>query len=179
LEFIGASVFARVLLLESYRAKLETFFMRRFLKFWLPVLIWMSVIFTASADSKSYQHSSLLVEPLLRWLFPHMPEQEIAEIHHIFRKCCHLAEYSVLGLLVFRALSYAKTELSPWSWPRVGGALLIVFLYASSDEYHQRFVPTRTPLFSDVCIDTAGGAIGLLLAWLCHSFRPSKSPPPK
>jgi VanZ family protein len=148
--------------------------MRGFLKFWLPVLVWMAVIFTASADSHSYQHSSLLVEPLLRWLFPHMPEQQIAEIHHIFRKCCHLAEYAIFGLLVFRALSHAKTDLPPWSWPRVGGTLLIVFLYASSDEYHQSFVPTRTPLFSDVCIDTSGAALGLLAAWLYHCCRAPK-----
>lgn len=153
--------------------------MRGFLKFWLPVLIWMSVIFTASADSKSYQHSSLLVEPLLRWLFPNMPQQEIAEIHHLFRKCCHLTVYAVLALLVFRALRHSKTELSPWSWPRIGGTLLIVFLYASSDEYHQSFVPTRQPLFSDVCIDTFGGAFGLLVAWVCHRLCASKPLPSK
>jgi VanZ family protein len=153
--------------------------MRGFLKFWLPVLIWMSVIFTASSDSKSYQHSSLIIEPLLRWLFPHMPEQEIETIHHLFRKCCHLAEYAILGLLVFRALGHARTELSPWSWPRVGGTLLIVFLYASSDEFHQSFVPTRTPLFSDVCIDTVGSAIALLVAWLWHCYRSPKPQPSK
>jgi VanZ family protein len=152
--------------------------MRGFLRFWLPVLIWMIVIFGASADSKSYQHSSLLVEPLLRWLFPHMPQPEIETIHHVFRKCCHLAEYAILGLLVFRALAHSRTELSPWSWPRVGGTLLIVFLYASSDEFHQSFVPMRTPLFSDVCIDTVGGAIGLLVAWLYHCYR-SPKPQPK
>jgi VanZ family protein len=153
--------------------------MRGFLRFWLPVLIWMVVIFSASADSHSYQHSSFLIEPLLRWLFPHMPPQQIAIIHHIFRKCCHLTEYAVLGLLIFRALSHGKTELSPWSWPRVGGTLLIAFLYASSDEFHQSFVPTRTPLFSDVCIDTVGAALGLFVAWICHRWRMPRPQPSK
>jgi VanZ family protein len=142
--------------------------MRVFIKFWLPVLIWMALIFSASADSHSYEHSSRIIMPLLRWLFPHLPESEREAIHHILRKCCHLAEYAVLGLLVFRALNHSRNDLPPWSWPRVGGALLIIFLYASSDEFHQRFVPTRTSKFSDVLIDTAGGALGLLLAWLCH-----------
>ena len=148
--------------------------MRNFLKFWLPVLIWMVVIFGASADSHSYQHSSSLVVPLLRWLFPHLPESEVDAIHHILRKYCHLTEYAILGLLVFRALNHSRNHLPPWSWPRVGGTLVIVFLYASSDEYHQSFVPTRTPLFSDVCIDTGGGAIGLLIAWICHNLRKPK-----
>lgn len=145
--------------------------MRDFLKFWLPVLVWMAVIFTASADTHSYEHSSRIVEPLLRWLFPHMPEQEIARIHELARKCCHLAEYSILGLLVFRAFSSSRNRLPPWSWPRVGGTLLIVFLYASTDEFHQRFVPTRTARFSDVLIDTAGAALALLAAWIYHCIR--------
>ena len=29
---------------------------RMFLKFWLPVLLWMAVIFSASSDSHSYEH---------------------------------------------------------------------------------------------------------------------------
>jgi VanZ family protein len=138
--------------------------MRGFLKYWLPVLIWMAVIFGASSDSHSYQHSSRIFEPLIRWLFPHMPEAEVQTIHHFFRKGCHLAEYAILGLLVFRALGHSGNPLPPWSWPRVMGTLLIVFLYASSDEFHQRFVPTRTSSFWDVLIDTAGGTIGLLAA---------------
>jgi VanZ family protein len=148
--------------------------MRGFLRYWAPVLVWMIVIFGASSDSRSYQHSSAIVEPILSWLFPHMPQSEMDVIHHIIRKCCHLTEYAILGLLVFRALNHSHTEVTTWSWPRIGGTLLIVFLYASSDEYHQRFVPTRTPLFSDVCIDTVGGAVGLLVAWIYHCYRKPK-----
>ena len=148
--------------------------MRNFLKYWLPVFVWMAVIFGASADSHSHERSASIVKPLLRWLFPHMSESEIETIHTLLRKCCHLTEYAILGLLVFRALRHSRTGLPPWSWPRVGGTLLIVFLYASSDEYHQSFVPGRQALFSDVCIDTGGGAIGLLAAWIVHSFRKPK-----
>lgn len=145
--------------------------MRAFFNSWLPVLLWMMVIFGASADSHSYQHSSRILEPLLRWLFPHMSPLAMAQIHHLFRKCCHLTVYAILGFLVFRALSHSGNPLPAWSWPRVGGALLLVFLYASSDEFHQRFVPTRTPLFSDVLIDTAGGALGVFVAWVFHYYR--------
>jgi len=72
---------------------------------------------------------------------------------------------------VWRALHQSKNHLPAWSWPKVGGTLLIVFLYAASDEFHQSFVPTRTPLVSDVFIDTAGGATGLLFLWFVHHFR--------
>jgi VanZ family protein len=144
---------------------------RAFLKFWLPVLLWMALIFSASADSHSYEHSSRLLEPLLHWLFPQMSQANVETIHHVFRKCCHLAEYSVFALLLWRALHLSGNNLPAWSWPKVGGTLLLVFLYAASDEFHQSFVPTRTPLFSDVLIDTAGGAIGLLVLWIIHLCR--------
>ena len=129
----------------------------------------MTVIFSASADSHSYEHSSRFVEPFLRWLFPTMSWVNIEKIHHVIRKCGHLTEYAVFALLVWRALHLSKNHLPAWSWPKVGGTLLIVFIYAATDEFHQSFVPTRTALVSDVFIDTAGGAIGLLVLWFfCH-----------
>jgi VanZ family protein len=148
--------------------------MRQFLKYWLPVLVWMAVIFGASADPESHEHSRHIFRPIVLWLFPNLSDADFEKIHLVLRKCCHLTEYAILGLLVFRALSHSKTGLPPWSWPRVGGTLLIIFLYAASDEYHQSFVPGRTALFSDVCIDTGGAAIGLLAWWIFHCLRTPK-----
>ena len=150
--------------------------LRAFLKFWLPVLLWMTLIFSASADAHSYEHSSRFLVPFLQWLFPQMSPAHIEDIHHAIRKCCHLTEYAILALLVWRALHQSKTGLPAWSWPKVGGTLLVVFLYAATDEYHQSFVPTRTALVSDVFIDTAGGAIGLLAFWLFRHFQ-KRNPP--
>jgi VanZ family protein len=159
------------------------FMLRTFLKYWLPVLLWMMLIFTASADTKSYQHSSTLFEPLLHWLFPQMSQEHVELIHHLFRKCGHLSEYAVLALLLWRAIhrTQKKNPQQPdapqpgaggWKWDEAGLALAVVFLYAASDEFHQIFVPSRTPLISDVLIDTAGGTLGLLLLWagrkICH-----------
>ncbi len=137
-----------------------------FLRYWAPVLVWMSVIFTASADTQSYQHSSRIIEPLLRWLFPSMPQKTIELIHEIARKCCHLAEYSIFAVLLWRAFSHGWGGWRAWPSRKSGTVLLIVFLYACSDEFHQLFVPTRTARFTDVLIDTAGGGLGLLAVWL-------------
>jgi VanZ family protein len=145
--------------------------LRAFLKFWLPVLLWMTLIFSFSSDTDSSRHSSTLFEPFLRWLFPHLSQPRVEQLHYVFRKVCHLAEYAVLALLVWRALHQSKNKLPAWSWPKVLGTLLVVFLYAALDEFHQSFVPTRTPLVSDVFIDTAGAAIGLLALWLFAHFQ--------
>ena len=142
--------------------------LRVFLKFWLPVLLWMVLIFSASSDQHSYEHSSRFVEPLLRWLFPHMSQTGIETLHHALRKCAHLAEYAVLALLLFRLFNQSKKV---FSWPQIYGTLFIVFLYATTDEFHQHFVPSRTPLVSDVFIDTGGGAIGLFMLWIFRRLR--------
>ena len=146
--------------------------LRPFFKYWLPVLMWMALIFSASSDSHSYEHSSRLVEPLLRWLVPHLSEAQIQDIHELLRKCAHLTEYAVLALLLWHAVRRpGKNDPRPWVWPEAGLALAITFLYAASDEFHQIFVPTRTALVSDVFIDTAGGAASLLALWLIGRRR--------
>jgi VanZ family protein len=126
----------------------------------------MLVIFTVSADSGSFRHSSRILAPLLRWLFPHLPEQTIHEIVTIARKGAHLTEYGILGLLLWRALRKPiKCDPRPWSWRTAGGTILLVALYAASDEFHQRFVPGRDASVRDVVIDTIGATVALLLLW--------------
>lgn len=137
------------------------------LKYWLPPLVWLTVIFSASSDTQSYRHSSRFFEPLMHWLFPQMPQAHVELIHHLVRKTGHLTEFALLALLLWRAIRQPqKNDPRPWRWDEAGLSLAIVFLYAASDEFHQIFVALRTALVSDVIIDTTGGAIGLLLLWL-------------
>jgi len=131
----------------------------------------MLLISSASADANSYQHSSTLFEPLLHWLLPKLEQSQIETIHHLFRKCGHLTEFAILSLLLWRAIRQpSNNEDRPWNWAEAGLAISLVFLYAASDELHQAFVPSRTPLVSDVIIDTTGGMISLLILWLAKRF---------
>jgi VanZ family protein len=145
------------------------------LKYWLPPLAWMVLIFSSSSDAKSYQHSSLLVEPFLHWLFPHMTQAHVEAIHHFIRKCAHLTEYAALALLLWRAIRHPPAApergAGGWSWPEARLALLMVMLYAATDEFHQSFVPARTSLVSDVLIDTGGGAAALFALWILGRWR--------
>jgi VanZ family protein len=139
---------------------------RAFLKYWLPALIWMALIFSASSDVNSFAHSSRIIGPLLHWLFPQMPDDTMYFIVLVVRKCAHLTEYAVFALLLWRVLRKpVKNDPRPWIWREARLALLIVALYAASDEFHQSFVPTRTALVSDVFVDTAGGVASLLALW--------------
>jgi VanZ family protein len=146
--------------------------LRALCKYWLPVLIWMALIFTASGDLRSYEHSSRILAPVLRWLFPHLSEDTINLLVFIARKCAHAVEYCVFALLLWRALRKpVKNDARPWNWRVAGIALLLAALYAASDELHQVFVATRTPRVHDVALDTLGGAAGLFVLWLIGRWR--------
>jgi VanZ family protein len=156
---------------------------RAALKYWLPVLVWMGLIFTASGDAGSAQHSSRLLGPLVLWLFPHATPEALYVVSCVVRKGAHVTEYAILALLVWRALRRpAWPDPRPWHWPDALRTLLVVVLYAASDEFHQSFVPSREATVRDVLIDTAGGSLALLLLWALHSWQsrrqhhPSRQP---
>ncbi|MFO1478023.1 MAG: VanZ family protein [Verrucomicrobiota bacterium] len=144
---------------------------RIWFKYWFPVVIWMALIYSASADRKSVAHSRL-IGPLLRWLFPSISDDVVDLAVMGVRKAAHLAEYAVLGWLLWRALRKpVRRDPRPWSWRTAGWALGGVALYASSDEIHQIFVPGRTAAVHDVVIDVTGAAAGLLILWGLGCWR--------
>jgi VanZ family protein len=146
--------------------------LRAFFRYWLPLPIWMAVIFAASSDAKSFEHSYRLLAPLLRRLFPHISENTVNSLVFLARKCAHFIEYAVFALLVWRAVRQpVKNDPRPWSWRQFQLTLLLVALYAASDEFHQIFVPTRTAAIHDVVIDTLGGTTGLIALWLVGRRR--------
>ena len=136
------------------------------------MLAWMGLIFSASGDGASFSHSSRIIGPLVRWLFPHVSDEAIHAAVVVIRKCAHLTEYAVLALLLWRALSQARPVAArPWEWSTAGLALAVTALYAASDEFHQLFVPTRQASVWDVALDTVGGAVGLLGLWALVRWR--------
>jgi VanZ family protein len=143
-----------------------------FLKYWMPAIIWMVVIFSASGDKKSFQHSSLIIGPILHWLFPNLSEDAVNTTVTAVRKCAHLTEYAVLAFLFWRALRKpVRRDPRPWSWREAAIAILLVAIYASSDEFHQSFVPSRDASARDVLIDTIGAVGGILALRLVWRWR--------
>lgn len=137
-----------------------------FIKFWLPPLLWMSLIFIGSADGGSVARSSRIIEPFLRWLFPAMSAEAVGTCVLLARKCAHLAEYGFCAILLWRALrQYTSKDTRPWNWREAKWVLIMIFAYACTDEIHQCFVPGRGGAFHDVLLDTLGGALGLFVLW--------------
>lgn len=136
--------------------------MRSFLKYWLPLLVWLGVIFLGSTNLMSAEHTSRFIVPFLLWLKPGMSPQTIWSILVVIRKSAHLSEYAILALLLWRALRSGKA-LRPKTPMLFGAVLLGCAVFAASDEFHQCFVKSRTPSLRDVVLDVAGALLGLLI----------------
>jgi len=146
--------------------------LKNFLKHWLPVLIWLGVIFLGSTDMLSAEHTSRFLVPFLRWIDPQISFATLNAIQLGIRKLGHLTEYAILAMLVWRALR------SGTRWQMKMSILFLVAalasaIFAASDEFHQSFVPSRTASPNDVMIDICGALIGLLS---CLMFAVRKRP---
>ncbi len=118
---------------------------RKFARYYLPLFLWLSLIFYLSSIEGSTNHKTVSV-----WFY-------------IERKGAHIAEYFILTLLLLRIFVFHKKINKLRSFFL---SISISLLWAFSDEFHQRFVFGREGKLTDVIIDS----IGILLAVLFFLF---------
>lgn len=118
-----------------------------FLRYWFPVLIYVAVIFTLSA------------QPGLR------APLEFGNSDKLY----HLLEYLVLGVLIARVMAHVVP--SPRPMPATLLAIAIGALIATGDELFQSTVPRRQSSVYDGLADTLGIALGQLLYWRWRARR--------
>lgn len=111
----------------------------RWLRDVVPLLLWLALIFTLSAQ-------------------PTLLEIEDETGEKFFYKISHIMAYAALAWLWWRALAPQRQT----SWPVLLVTLTLSVLYAISDEFHQSFVPGRGPRLYDVLFD-ASGALAMIL----------------
>lgn len=117
--------------------------MKRLIRF-LPAVVWMAVIFGLSHQRGSELDSML---PFFQRWFPAMQSFDWG----------HFILYFVLGATLYWALL-------PFSCTWKGKALVVLLclLYGVTDEFHQSFVPGRSPDVRDLRNDTIGAALAML-----------------
>lgn len=147
---------------------------RRCLLIWLllTLLVAGSIFwFSSQPASQSDSLSRGLLERLLQFLLGASYRARLLRLNHQFRKLAHFVEYAVLGVCLAGTFRYQKRV------PPLAAALVAGFLYAATDELHQRFVAGRGPQFKDVLLDTSGVAVGALsLLLLLRLFRALRKP---
>jgi VanZ family protein len=149
-------------------AKLKRLRRGRFIRY-APLFLWIAVIFTLSTGAGSFNRTSLIVGPVLRFLFPDVSAETLLFYHTIVRKAAHVFEYAVLALLAMWA--FRPSRFSLLSGRPYAAAIIMVAVVASIDEFQQSFDPTRTGSIYDVVLDVAGGALALAAAWGAARWR--------
>ena len=121
----------------------------RHVRQWLPVIAWCGIIFYFSG-------------------LPALDSGLDTVTDAVVKKIAHVAEYCILCLLVWRAVTktFGKMVLGAYFWTGC-----ISLLYAISDEIHQSFIPTRNCRVTDVLIDAAGIFLALYIVY-CKRNKP-------
>ena len=84
-------------------------------------------------------------------------------------KSGHSIGYALLAVVLLRA--FARGRLSGVTWTAGLAAIVLATMYGVSDEFHQSFVPGRSPDRFDVVADCVGATIGVALGWLAGAVH--------
>ena len=117
---------------------------RRFIRYWAPMLAWMTAIFALSS----------LTSATIEQASPPVGALRLSEV-------AHAVEFGVLAVLAYRLFVSYRAPAGPFLWVAV---LLFTMGYAVTDELHQSLVPDRDPSWIDLGFDFLGGMVGLLAA---------------
>lgn len=139
---------------------------------WWPVAVGICVIVL---ESTAWFGADRTSKPF-RWIWEHLvgsvSDRQWMVLHHFIRKSGHFVGYGSMGLLWLRAW---------WmSLPRAGFlldatlAMLGTSIVASSDEFHQTFLPNRTGVLSDVVLDCCGAIVLQFIVYLILRISPPK-----
>lgn len=144
------------------------------------LVLWMALIFSFSnqIDVDSSKVSDGFIDRTVVKIYKIFnenttkeKENEIIEKYtYPIRKLAHYTLYFILGILSFLVVKdYSiNKKLIIYS-------LLICFLYACSDEFHQLFVIGRSASIKDVIIDTFGSSCSISIFYIFNKKISKKS----
>ena len=122
------------------------------LKYFIPSIVMMIIIFIFSAQTGN--DSSALSNGILLWI---QNTFNITIPSLFIRKCAHMSEYALLMFTFIYA--FKKNDIKHY----LLYAFLSTVFYATTDEFHQLFVENRSGNIIDVCIDSLGSFIAIIL----------------
>lgn len=143
---------------------------------WIMVIGWMVLIFIFSSQAGDVSNeNNKFVIYVLKLIGIDINSILGNLSNFIIRKAAHFIIYFILYILLYRAINTKKTVgIKGFIVP-----ILILILYAISDEVHQAFVPGRGPALKDVLVDTTGGLTAFLIMNICVAFKKSPNPSKK
>jgi VanZ family protein len=157
--------------LQEMQPRLNKLLIPAWLRAWWPAFAWACIIFTLSTDSFSSEHTANILSPVVRWLFPHLTEDQFNFVHHIIRKSAHFTEYFIFCVLIYRGV---RGDRKGWRWGWGISALSVAAGYSIMDEIHQSFVVSRTASPYDSLLDSIGAFFAFAVLWLWFRLRKAR-----
>ena len=127
---------------------------------WALVAAWAVVIFLMSANTGDDLTSGEGLVAHVRAVLMAVQAAWLGTEVDIVSSIAHFCEYLVFGALLQHALG---RSLSPRA--ALLAAIVAASVYGVTDEVHQLFVPGRACDPVDWLVDTAGAALGAVIAW--------------
>ena len=145
----------------------------RIINICLLLLCMMSIFLFSCENSNESTNTSVETTKVVidTITFNQLEESKSEEIANTYftpiRKSAHVIEFFCLGLLVINVVKdYWKIN-----YKLILLCILFCMMYAVSDELHQHFVPGRSCEFKDVCIDTIGSSVGIMIYYLIGRIK--------
>ena len=139
---------------------------------WIGFLVTAASIFCFSAATSD--SSNGLSQSIVHCIAAHLglpADGGSLELYNLLlRKAAHFSIFFVLGIFALRVFRSLRRR----DYQQILFSLLLGIFFAIGDEFHQRFVSGRSPRILDVCIDTAGLTLGVLLTYLIVCRKQSK-----
>ena len=80
---------------------------------------------------------------------------------------CAYDRICILAFLIYKTIVHIEKSLVK--------SFIFTFLYACTDEFHQLFIAGRAGQFRDVCIDSTGALIMILIIYIINKRKTKKS----
>jgi hypothetical protein len=179
---------ARIYVTVSLWLNRKDFDVLRFVKY-IPLAVLILIIFISSSmpykdqtivpDLMRWLPGEPFADQLSRWHIPYYGMDISVEtrgyyyfVEFLVRKLAHITSFGAIAIAMYIALY-------PKRW-RYVLAIVITFLFACIDEFHQYFTSGRSASFQDVLLDTFGGVLWLTIFMLIKRlFKRKKGAPTK
>jgi VanZ family protein len=131
------------------------------IKYWLPVVILLGVIFWLSGGNFTAGRTSEFFFPIIKSLFPQLSPEDVTFVHELIRKFAHIVEYFFLGLLL--SIAVFRSPLRMPDSKKIILVIILIFLASVADEIRQSFVALRKASLVDVGLDMIGGLMAVII----------------
>ena len=151
--------------------------MKRFLRYWVPPLLLMALIFPVGNKVLASPSVYEIFMSAFRWVFPHASYHSGGLGYIIFRKSGHFVTYGLMAFFFYRAFRAGRRP--GWRPAWLIRAASAAAGYGALDEVLQARLPHRRGSPVDWAVDCAGIALALVLtARRARNIDRGAVPPP-